>query len=139
MTWTFDTKRKMMRIVGDGDVTRADLHSLMDAFISEGALGFRVLVDVVGASTSMTSDELLEIGVRTRSIQALGQAGPLAVVLPNDGLANAEQLLGMIAAGQPDMQIFRDLTAAENWIKRRSARAGSSADVEPARSKATNP
>jgi hypothetical protein len=122
VTWTIDAKKKMTRIVCGGDVTRADLHALMDAYLDEVALGYRTLVDVREASTSMTSEEMLDVGVRARSIQALGKSGPLAMVLPQQGLAEAETLLGMVSVGQPVMRIFRDMAAAEDWIKRQSAR-----------------
>jgi hypothetical protein len=120
--WEIDQKRRLMRIVGEGDVTLAELHALTDAVVKNETMGFRKLVDVRSAETSMTPEEMLEIGVRARSVQALGTSGPLAVVLPEKGLAHAEMLLGMIAAGERLMRVFRDLKKAERWIKRQSAR-----------------
>ena len=87
-------------------------------------MGYRTLADVSRADTSMTSEEMLEIGVRSRSIQALGKSGPLAVVLPQQGLAHAEMLLGMISVGQPVMRIFRDLSSAEDWIEHQTLVSG---------------
>jgi len=113
-----------MRIVGEGDVTLAELHALTDAVVEHETLGYRKLVDVRSAETSMTPEEMLEIGVRARTLQALGTTGPLAVVLPEKGLAHAEMLLGMIAAGERLMRVFRDLEEAEQWIKRQSVRGG---------------
>jgi hypothetical protein len=136
VTWTINAKKKMTRIVCTGDVTRLDLHAVMDASLAENALGYRTLVDVREASTTMTSDEMLEVGVRARSIQALGKSGPLAMVLPQQGLAEAEMLLGMISVGKPPMRLFRDITAAEDWIKRQRARGG---EPEPKLEPETSP
>jgi hypothetical protein len=108
-----------MRIVGEGDVTLADLQSLIDAVVEHDIFGYCKLVDVRSAETSMTPQEMLEIGVRARTAQALGTTGPLAVVLPH-----AEMLLGMIAAAERPMRVFRDLEDAEKWIARQSARVG---------------
>jgi len=122
--WEIDQKRRLMRIVGEGDVTLAELHALTDAVVEHETVGYRKLVDVRSAETSMTPEEMLEIGVRARTLQALGTTGPLAVVLPEKGLAHAEMLLGMIAAGERLMRVFRDLEEAEQWIKRQSVRGG---------------
>lgn len=122
--WEIDQKRRLMKVVGEGDVILAELHALADAVVEHEIFGYRKLVDVRHAETSMSQEEMLEIGVRARAVQAMGTTGPLAVVLPESGLAQAEMLLGMIAAGERPMRVFRDLDEAEQWIKRQSARVG---------------
>jgi hypothetical protein len=122
--WEIDQKKRLMKIVGEGDVTRADLHAAIDAIVEQQALGFRKLVDMRLADTSMTGEEMLEIGARARSVQSLGKSGPLAVVLPEKGVAQAEMLIGMMAAADRPMRVFRDVASAEHWIKHQSARAG---------------
>jgi hypothetical protein len=122
VSWTVDSKKKLMRILGTGNISHAELVPLIDAVVREGALGYRKLVDVSQANTTMTSEEMLDIGVRTRSMQDPINSGPVALVLPVDGVTHAEAQIGMIAAGERSMRIFRDLAPAERWIETQRAR-----------------
>jgi hypothetical protein len=120
--WEIDKKKRLMTIVGEGDVTHAELLPLIAAVAEEQMLGYRKLVDVRRVITSMTSDEMYDIGVRSRAIQDPTKSGPLAIVLPTEGIAQAEALLGMIAAGERLMRIFRHLAPAEAWIRTQKSR-----------------
>ena len=86
-----------MTIVGDGDITRADIGRVFDALVEHGALGYRKLVDLRQSSPAMSGEEMLELGVRARALHGTGKMGALALVLPEDRGAEAEPLIAVSA------------------------------------------
>ena len=114
--WTFDDRKKLMTIVGEGDITRADIDLVFDALVEHGALGYRKLVDLRQTSPAMSGEEMLELGVRARALHGTGKMGALALVLPDDRGAEAEPLIGMVSVADRPMRIFRDLGQATRWL-----------------------
>jgi hypothetical protein len=82
--WTFVSRKKLFKVVGEGDISRADVDLVLDAMLENGFLGCRKLVDLRQSELGMTGEEMLEVGVRVRSMHGLGKMGPLAMVLPED-------------------------------------------------------
>jgi hypothetical protein len=121
LRWAVEPERKFIAVRGEGDVTYADVVALLDAMLAAGTRGYRKLVDISGADTSMTRDELLMLGVRVRGVHGLGKMGPLALVLPRSGATQAEMFFGMIAAADRPLRIFRDSEEAADWIKRQAS------------------
>jgi len=116
MRWTFDDRKKLMKVVGEGAITRADIDQLFDAVVERGALGYRKLVDLRQTDPSMSGEEMLELGVRARALHGQGKMGALALVLPKDRGAEAEPLIGMVSVANRPMRIFRDLGQATRWL-----------------------
>jgi hypothetical protein len=121
LRWSIDLERKFISIVGEGDVTRADVVELLDVMKETGTRGFRKLVDIGNADTSMTREELFALGVRVRSVHATGNVGPMALVLSRVGAAQAEAFFGMMAAADRPMRLFRNVAEAADWIERQPA------------------
>jgi hypothetical protein len=128
--WTFDDGKKLMNIVGEGGITRADLDLLFDAVVEHGALGYSKLVDFRQTDPAMSGEEMLEVGVRARTLHGQGRMGPLALVLPADRGAEAERLIGMVSVADRPMRIFRDLGQATRWLAGQKP-AGEAARPQP--------
>jgi hypothetical protein len=122
--WTVDHGRQYFEVVGEGDIVRQDVEAVLDALADNGALGYRKLVDVRSADTSMTPDTFLELGLRARSMHRMGRMGPLAIVLPADRGAQAERFIGMLAAADRPMRIFWTIGKARNWLEAQQAAPG---------------
>lgn len=114
--WTFDDRKKLMKVVGEGAITRTDIDLLFDAVVERGALGYSKLVDFRQTDPSMSGEEMLELGVRARALHGQGKMGALALVLPEDRGAEAEPLIGMVSVADRPMRIFRDLGQATRWL-----------------------
>jgi hypothetical protein len=128
LQWALEPDRKFIAITGRGDVTSGDVMALLDAMLDAGARGYRKLVDLSDADTSMTRDELLMLGVRVRGVHGQGGMGPLALVLPKTGATQAEMFFGMMAAADRPLRIFRDAEEAGQWIKRQASVLAQSTD-----------
>jgi hypothetical protein len=113
--WTIDSRRKVVTVTCEGDVTRHDLFDYLDVVEGAGALTYCKLFDGTAFHTSMTADEILEIGARFRSYHSR-PIGPLAVVLSPDKADLFARVLGILAAADRPMRVFQRLGPARRWI-----------------------
>jgi hypothetical protein len=71
----------------------------------------------------MGAFEILNIGVRMRSLHGGTALGPLAVVIPEDKYVLLSRVLGMLASGRRPMRIFSDPIKARRWLNSPVVRA----------------
>lgn len=114
--WTIDSKRKLVTIACEGDVTPADLVGYLDVVEGARALTYCKLFDGTAFQTSMTALDMLEIGARFRSYHSQ-PIGPLAMVLPPDKADSFARVLGILAAADRPMRVFERLAPAQRWIE----------------------
>lgn len=114
--WTIDSRRKVVVITCEGDVTRADLVDYLDVMEGAGALAYCKLFDGTAFQTSMTALDMLEVGARFRSYHSR-PIGPLAMVLPPDKADLFARVLGILAAADRPMRVFTRLAPARRWIE----------------------
>jgi len=114
--WTIDSRRKIVTVTCEGDVTRADLVDYLDVMEGAGALGYCKLFDGTAFQTSMTALDMLEVGARFRSYHSR-PIGPLAMVLPPDKADLFARVLGILAAADRPMRVFKRLAPAQRWIE----------------------
>ena len=117
LDWTIDAETRLVVIVANGDVTRSEMETLLDELIAKEAVIYRKLFDGSRGDTSMTSEELLMLGVRFRAIHAQGRMGALAVVVPDHKAELVGQVLGMLAAADRPMRVFRAPSLARRWLE----------------------
>jgi hypothetical protein len=117
LVWKIDPEDKVAVAVADGDVTRLEVESFLDAIAQSGGLTYRKVFDVHKGDTSMTADDILPLAVRVRSLHELGRMGPLAVILPSGRGKRLQRVLGMLAAAtQRPMRVFEVPLPAYRWI-----------------------
>jgi hypothetical protein len=114
--WTIDSRRKLVTVTCEGDVTCADLVDYLNAVEGAGALTYCKIFDGTAFQTSMTSIEMLEIGALFRSYHAR-PVGPLAIVLSPDKADLFARVLGILAAADRPMRVFTSLAPARRWIE----------------------
>lgn len=114
--WTIDSKAKLLTVVAEGDVTRAEFESYLDVIDQAGLHTYRKLFDGIGADTSMGQEQILAIGVRMRASHRTQPVGPLAVAVAEDKVAMVSRVLGMLAAANRPMRVFHESGPARDWI-----------------------
>jgi hypothetical protein len=114
--WTIDSKKQLVVVTGEGDVTRADMEEYLDVVEGAGALTYRKLFDLTAAPASMSEDDLLALGARIRSYHSQ-PVGPLALVVQRDRVEALARILGILAAADRPMRIFTRLGPAKRWIE----------------------
>ncbi|TAJ41608.1 MAG: hypothetical protein EPO55_04950 [Reyranella sp.] len=65
----------------------------------------------------MEAEDIMALGARMRASHDKGPVGALAAVVPNDHVEAVGRVLGMLAAAQRPMRVFRQLGPARRWIK----------------------
>lgn len=115
--WTIKSEDRLFEVVCDGLVEDSDIHRMLDVLVGSEALGYRKLFDGSRADTSLGPQEILDIGVRLRSLHADGAAlGALAVVIPDSKYALLARVLGILATARRPMRIFNDPRKARTWL-----------------------
>jgi hypothetical protein len=91
---------------------------MLDALVGSGALGYRKLFDGSQADTRLGALDVLNIGVRMRSLHGGGAPlGPLAVVIPADKYQLLARVLGILASPRRPMRIFTEVDRARKWLE----------------------
>jgi len=114
--WTIDSKDRLLILVAEGDITRAEFEACLDVIDKAGLHPYRKLFDGAHGATSMGPENLLAMGVRMRASHQTETVGPLAVVVPEDKIAMISRVLGMLAAASRPMRIFHESGPARDWI-----------------------
>jgi hypothetical protein len=118
VTWTIDPEDRMIVVIAEGDVTRAEVDAMLDAIESDEILTYRRLFDGTKADTKMPVEDLIALGVRMRGMHVHGGMGPLAVVVPADKEEILERLFGMLAVPKRPMRVFNDADQGRRWIRK---------------------
>lgn len=114
--WTIDPKQRLVTVVAEGEVKRAEVEAYLNAVDQAGANGYRKLFDGTRGDTSMGPEDVLALGVRMRAAHATGPMGPLAMVVPGDVAEPFGRMLGMLASAERPMRVFREVGPARKWI-----------------------
>ena len=116
--WTLDHHERLLTAAAVGDVTRHDSDAFLDALEAAGAdaMAYRKLFDGSRGHTEMSANDLLALGVRIRGFHALGPMGPLAVVTPPGQGDLVARILGVLAAADRPMRMFREIAPARRWV-----------------------
>jgi len=94
LDWKIDSRTRLVTVVADGLVTRADVDSYLDAVDGAGALAYRKLFDGTAGVVAMEAEELFAVGARFRSYHDR-PVGPLAIVITEAQSEAVARLLGM--------------------------------------------
>lgn len=105
-----------MTMVADGDITRADFEALLNATKAAGAHDYRKLFDGTRGTVRMAPEEIMLLGARMRANHETVRMGPLAAIMPAGDAEAISRVLGMLAAADRPMRVFRKVTAARRWI-----------------------
>ena len=117
--WKIDSQEKLITIVAEGDVTRAEVGAFLDVLEGIEGFSYRKLFDGTSADTKMSPDEILALGVRMRAAHTHDRTlGALAAVVPDDKVELVSRVLGMLAAAKRPMRVFSTLPPAEEWLQR---------------------
>jgi hypothetical protein len=117
--WTIDSQEKLITVVADGDVTRAEVDAFLDVLDGVEGFSYRKLFDGTTGDTKMPPEELLALGVRMRAAHTEDRTfGALAAVVPDDKVELVSRILGMLAAAKRPMRVFSTLPPAQEWIER---------------------
>ncbi len=124
--WVIDSRERLMTAVAEGPVRREEVDAYLDAMAGARAGNYRKLFDGSRGEPQMTADDIMSVAVRMRVMQQIGQAGPLAIVMPRERYDQFARMLGILAVAERPMQFFSDAVAAQAWLDQPDIRGWSS-------------
>lgn len=113
--WVISSRERIATVTGEGEVGRSDIEHWLDIVDGAMLLPFRKLVDLGAATLDLQAEDMMALGIRFRAHHA-NPMGPLALVLPPEVPEVVERGLGILAAGQRPMRLFRSLPRARRWL-----------------------
>lgn len=113
--WTIDSRRELVVVTAEGDVTRADAEGYLEIVERSGALAYRKLYDGRAGNVAMDHDEMMAIAARFRSYHHR-PVGALAIVLLHDQAEQVARMLGILAAADRPLKLFTSVAPAQRWI-----------------------
>ncbi|KAF0100618.1 MAG: hypothetical protein FD144_3196 [Rhodospirillaceae bacterium] len=138
--WTIDSEEKIFEVTCIGVVEPDEIHRMLDVLVGSNALGYRKLFDGSQADTRMGALDVLNIGVRMRTLHGDGAPlGPLAVVIPADKYPLLSRVLGILASPRRPMRIFSDVERARKWLETSAVRRSVPAREEDIAQQANRP
>ena len=114
--WTIDPQDKLITAVAEGDITRGDFEAFLNASKAAGAQHYRKLFDGTRGTLRMASEDIMALGARMRASHETATMGALAAVVPDGDSEAISRVLGMLAAADRRMRVFRQVATARRWI-----------------------
>jgi hypothetical protein len=124
--WVIDSRERLMTAVAEGGVSSEEANAYLDAMAGARAGSYRRLFDGSHGEPLMDDEDIMGLAVRMRGMQELGQAGPLAIVMPRDKHKQFARMLGILAVPDRPMRFFSDPDAARAWLDEPEIREWSS-------------
>lgn len=116
--WSINSETRLFEVICTDMVEAHEIHEMLDVLVGSDALGYRKLFDGSQADTRMGALDVLNIGVRMRTLHADGAPlGPLAVVIPADKYPLLSRVLGILATPRRPMRIFTEVDRARKWLE----------------------
>ena len=115
LQWTIDHDSRRVVAVAEGDVTRAEFDTFLEAMDRENAMAYCKLFDGTAGATSMGIYDILATCVQIRAYHR-HPVGPLAVVVPPEMPQLVPRVLGVLATARRPMKLFQSLKPAQRWI-----------------------
>jgi hypothetical protein len=118
LRWSFNLREKLVMAVADEAVMREEVEAFMDSMMAANVGTYRKLFDGKRGTTEMDASDILALGVKARGLHSLVATGPLAIVEPDYDYGRFSTLLGLLAAADRPMKLFRTGEEAREWLDR---------------------
>jgi hypothetical protein len=118
--WTISQPDRLVVVVCEGSVTRADIEAYLDDVVVAGALPYRKIFEARNALFDLGDDDMMALGARIQayagSNATSGTMGPLALVAANRQQYGQARLYEVLAETRRPLKIFRDSKKARQWL-----------------------
>jgi hypothetical protein len=114
--WTISKPTTLVVAVCKGTVTRKDIEGYLDAVVIADSLSYRKIFDLTQAETTLSDDDMMELGARIRAYATIGTMGPLAIVASTPQSFERAHLFATLADAERPIRIFHELHEARQWL-----------------------
>ena len=118
ITLGVDREHRLVTTTVWGQVTYEEIQSHLSEEEHLRATGYPELVDAIGASTTLTADEVRALVNRTHDMLRQGPFGPTAIASDNDVLYGMARMYEILAERDGiSIGVFRNVPDAERWLR----------------------
>ncbi len=114
--WIVESRRKLVTVVAEGDVGKADVEAYLAMVDGANLLEWRTLFDARRCRPVLAQQDVNDLGVRIRAAAVAREVGPFAFVIPEMETPELLRLLGFFAAAKRPMRVFQEIAPARKWI-----------------------
>jgi len=125
--YTISRQDRVIRAVATGIISAPDLHHLIDSLLADPELGpgLRGLYDASEAEPDISILQLAEVAAKVRELLRRG-LGRIAIVAQSRATYRVSKTFTVLAqAIGIDVDVFTDLTDAEDWLEEASGSSDS--------------
>ncbi|HJQ11068.1 MAG TPA: hypothetical protein VJ840_08555 [Gemmatimonadaceae bacterium] len=118
ISYTISREDRLIKATAFGIIRAPDLHGLLDSVLAEAELGpgLRGLYDARHAEPDLTVLELADVANKARHLINRG-LGRIAIVAESQNTYRVSTIFCVLARALGiDVDVFRDLSAAESWL-----------------------
>lgn len=114
--WIVESRRKLVTVVAEGDVGKADVEAYLAMIDGANLSEWRKLFDARKGRPVLTQQDVNDLGARIRAAAVAREVGPFAFVKPEMETPELLRLLGFFAAAKRPMRVFQTIGPAQKWI-----------------------
>jgi hypothetical protein len=122
LRWQVFHDKKLVDIVAEGTVTRADLEAHFDDLVVQNALGYAKLFDATKAEPVYDDHDVLMMGARLSAYTATYDSGPLVVVATRPEVVVTFRRFINISPSKRPAGLFATRAEAEAWLAKQTSR-----------------
>ena len=121
--WTVSHATRTVVISVTGAVRLADMQECAAGIMTPATLSYRKLVDLTEVQPAMSAEDIDTLAEYVREQSGIGPMGALAITAGTDEAEQQARLFGSLAVAARPLKIFRELTAAQEWLDTQPSQA----------------
>ncbi|MFZ5782556.1 MAG: hypothetical protein ACOY4R_20345 [Pseudomonadota bacterium] len=115
--WMIDSRQRLVVARTEGEVTRGDVQTFVQAVDGARAIGFRKLIDGTEGVVHIPVDELTQLVLNVRKGGWVRHSpGAIAFVASGEALHPLASVLGLLTTPTRPLRIFYDMGKARRWL-----------------------
>jgi hypothetical protein len=117
MTFTIDHDRRMVDVVGSGEIVLKDVTVYFDALVTEGGMPYRKLIDLRGITPNFSDNDVMMLGARVSAYANMEPRGPIAVVSNADATDLFIRRFMNLGGAKRPIRLFASMDEATQWLQ----------------------
>jgi hypothetical protein len=121
--WTISHPERMVTVDVDGEISLPQAEEYLDALVVADAMPYAKLLDCSRMKTSVSDEEMMQLGARMRAYAEIMKGGPLVFVVTDPVINDYVRRYINLAAAERPVKIVKTMDQAKAWLKKQDSAA----------------
>jgi hypothetical protein len=121
--WTISHPDQMVTVDVDGEISLPQAEEYLDALVVADAMAYAKLLDCSKMKTSVSDEEMMQLGARMRAYAEIMKGGPLVFVVTDPVINDYVRRYINLAAAERPVKIVKTMDQAKAWLKKQDSAA----------------